>query len=126
MTYSIDTLKLNTVCLWQNTSCLHRVRALYDCQADHEDELTFTAGEIIIVEGQEDSNWWVSCHLILYDYYWEFLTKHRTQPISPASGLWQRFCEGAYKSFPTKSLGLFLAMDSMAGVYQAPAGTGIF
>ncbi|KAG8131905.1 hypothetical protein E2320_009801 [Naja naja] len=41
-----------------NTSFLHRVRALYDCQADHEDELTFVAGEIIIVEGQEDSNWW--------------------------------------------------------------------
>ncbi|XP_063153362.1 arf-GAP with SH3 domain, ANK repeat and PH domain-containing protein 2-like isoform X2 [Candoia aspera] len=42
----------------QNKPCLHRVRALYDCQADREDELTFKAGEIIIVEGQEDSNWW--------------------------------------------------------------------
>uniref|UniRef100_A0A670XTN9 ArfGAP with SH3 domain, ankyrin repeat and PH domain 2 n=1 Tax=Pseudonaja textilis TaxID=8673 RepID=A0A670XTN9_PSETE len=59
VTYSKSILlKLNTVCLWQNTSFLRRVRALYDCQADHEDELTFVAGEIIIVEGQEDSNWW--------------------------------------------------------------------
>lgn len=39
-------------------TCLRRVRALYDCQADHEDELSFQAGEIIIVDGQEDSNWW--------------------------------------------------------------------
>ncbi|XP_063000670.1 arf-GAP with SH3 domain, ANK repeat and PH domain-containing protein 2-like [Elgaria multicarinata webbii] len=37
---------------------LRRVRALYDCQADHEDELTFKAGEIIVVDGQEDSSWW--------------------------------------------------------------------
>nr|XP_056700583.1 arf-GAP with SH3 domain, ANK repeat and PH domain-containing protein 2-like [Euleptes europaea] len=37
---------------------LRRVRALYDCQADHEDELSFRAGEIIIVDGQEDSSWW--------------------------------------------------------------------
>ncbi|XP_048353579.1 arf-GAP with SH3 domain, ANK repeat and PH domain-containing protein 2-like [Sphaerodactylus townsendi] len=37
---------------------LRRVKALYDCQADHEDELTFQAGEIIIVDGQEDPNWW--------------------------------------------------------------------
>ncbi|XP_053099631.1 arf-GAP with SH3 domain, ANK repeat and PH domain-containing protein 2-like [Hemicordylus capensis] len=39
-------------------SRLHRVRALYNCQADHEDELTFQAGDIIVVDGQEDSNWW--------------------------------------------------------------------
>ncbi|KAH0619020.1 hypothetical protein JD844_018623 [Phrynosoma platyrhinos] len=39
-------------------SCLRRVKALFDCQADHEDELTFQAGEIIVVDGQEDSNWW--------------------------------------------------------------------
>ncbi|XP_048489062.1 arfGAP with SH3 domain, ANK repeat and PH domain-containing protein isoform X1 [Plutella xylostella] len=36
-----------------------RCRALYDCQADNEDELSFTEGEIIVVvnERTEDDNW---------------------------------------------------------------------
>lgn len=37
---------------------LRRVRAMYDCQADREDELTFCVGEIIIVAEEEDCNWW--------------------------------------------------------------------
>ncbi|XP_009694632.1 PREDICTED: arf-GAP with SH3 domain, ANK repeat and PH domain-containing protein 2-like [Cariama cristata] len=37
---------------------LCRVRALYDCDADREDELTFRTGEIIVVSEKEDSNWW--------------------------------------------------------------------
>ncbi|XP_075757542.1 arf-GAP with SH3 domain, ANK repeat and PH domain-containing protein 1-like isoform X2 [Pelodiscus sinensis] len=37
---------------------LRRVRAVYDCQADREDELTFCVGEIIIVAEEEDCNWW--------------------------------------------------------------------
>ncbi|OXB56238.1 hypothetical protein ASZ78_011139 [Callipepla squamata] len=35
-----------------------RVRALYDCSADREDELTFHKGEIIVVSEKEDDNWW--------------------------------------------------------------------
>ncbi|XP_014816661.1 PREDICTED: arf-GAP with SH3 domain, ANK repeat and PH domain-containing protein 2-like isoform X2 [Calidris pugnax] len=41
-----------------NRVLLHRVRALYDCDADREDELTFRTGEIIVVSEKEDSNWW--------------------------------------------------------------------
>ncbi|PKU44152.1 arf-gap with sh3 ank repeat and ph domain-containing protein 1-like [Limosa lapponica baueri] len=44
----------------KNRVLLHRVRALYDCDADREDELTFRTGEIIVVSEKEDSNWWVS------------------------------------------------------------------
>ncbi|XP_071963232.1 arf-GAP with SH3 domain, ANK repeat and PH domain-containing protein 2-like isoform X2 [Antedon mediterranea] len=36
-----------------------RVKALYDCQADYEDELTFQDGEIIIVIGEADKEWWI-------------------------------------------------------------------
>ncbi|KAM9647672.1 LOW QUALITY PROTEIN: arf-GAP with SH3 domain, ANK repeat and PH domain-containing protein 2-like [Morphnus guianensis] len=43
-----------------NRLLLCRVRTLYDCNADREDELTFRAGEIIVVSEKEDSNWWVS------------------------------------------------------------------
>ncbi|XP_074776090.1 arf-GAP with SH3 domain, ANK repeat and PH domain-containing protein 1-like [Athene noctua] len=41
-----------------NRRLLCRVRALYDCNADREDELTFHTGEIIVVSEKEDSNWW--------------------------------------------------------------------
>nr|CAB3222743.1 zinc finger protein ArfGAP-11 [Phallusia mammillata] len=36
-----------------------RVRAIYDCEADNNDELTFVENEIIIVTGVEDQDWWV-------------------------------------------------------------------
>ncbi|XP_070815037.1 arf-GAP with SH3 domain, ANK repeat and PH domain-containing protein 2 [Chaetodon trifascialis] len=36
----------------------HRVEALYDCQADHHDELSFSEGQVLVVLGQEDSDWW--------------------------------------------------------------------
>lgn len=39
---------------------LQRVKAIYDCFADNPDELTFFEGEVIVVEGEEDSEWWVS------------------------------------------------------------------
>ncbi|XP_050923285.1 LOW QUALITY PROTEIN: arf-GAP with SH3 domain, ANK repeat and PH domain-containing protein 2-like [Lates calcarifer] len=35
-----------------------RVQALYDCQADHHDELSFSEGQVLVVLGQEDSDWW--------------------------------------------------------------------
>uniref|UniRef100_H3BHV8 Un-named sa1614 n=1 Tax=Latimeria chalumnae TaxID=7897 RepID=H3BHV8_LATCH len=36
-----------------------RVRAVYDCKADHNDELTFQEGEVIVVIGEEDIEWWM-------------------------------------------------------------------
>uniref|UniRef100_A0A674C0D7 ArfGAP with SH3 domain, ankyrin repeat and PH domain 2 n=1 Tax=Salmo trutta TaxID=8032 RepID=A0A674C0D7_SALTR len=35
-----------------------RVKALYNCLADNPDELTFTEGEVIVVDGEEDQEWW--------------------------------------------------------------------
>ncbi|KAI3369305.1 hypothetical protein L3Q82_007555 [Scortum barcoo] len=35
-----------------------RVEALYDCQADHHDELSFSEGQVLVVLGQEDNDWW--------------------------------------------------------------------
>ena len=36
------------------------MKTIYDCQADNDDELTFLEGEVIIVTGEEDQEWWVS------------------------------------------------------------------
>ncbi|CAK6977118.1 arf-GAP with SH3 domain%2C ANK repeat and PH domain-containing protein 2b, partial [Scomber scombrus] len=36
-----------------------RVKAIYNCSADNPDELTFKEGEVIVVEGEEDNDWWV-------------------------------------------------------------------
>ncbi|XP_024915542.1 arf-GAP with SH3 domain, ANK repeat and PH domain-containing protein 2-like, partial [Cynoglossus semilaevis] len=36
-----------------------RVKAIYNCVADNPDELTFTEGEVIVVDGEEDQEWWV-------------------------------------------------------------------
>lgn len=36
------------------------MKAIYNCSADNPDELTFSEGEVIVVEGEEDSEWWVS------------------------------------------------------------------
>uniref|UniRef100_H2Y6R2 Uncharacterized protein n=1 Tax=Ciona savignyi TaxID=51511 RepID=H2Y6R2_CIOSA len=36
-----------------------RVKAIYDCEADNQDELTFVENEIIVVTGVEDQEWWV-------------------------------------------------------------------
>ncbi|XP_015237954.1 PREDICTED: arf-GAP with SH3 domain, ANK repeat and PH domain-containing protein 2-like [Cyprinodon variegatus] len=34
-----------------------KVKAIYACSADNPDELTFKEGEVIVVEGEEDSEW---------------------------------------------------------------------
>lgn len=36
------------------------MKAIYNCSADNPDELTFSEGEVIVVEAEEDSEWWVS------------------------------------------------------------------
>ncbi|XP_063298243.1 arf-GAP with SH3 domain, ANK repeat and PH domain-containing protein 2 isoform X2 [Pelobates fuscus] len=36
-----------------------RVKAIYNCSADNPDELTFLEGEIIVVDGEEDQEWWI-------------------------------------------------------------------
>ncbi|CAN0120470.1 unnamed protein product [Lampetra planeri] len=37
---------------------IKRVKAKYDCQADQKDELTFMKGDTIVVEREEDDEWW--------------------------------------------------------------------
>ncbi|CAG10505.1 unnamed protein product [Tetraodon nigroviridis] len=37
-----------------------RVKAVYNCVADNPDELTFAEGEVIVVDGEEDQEWWVA------------------------------------------------------------------
>ncbi|XP_078093016.1 arf-GAP with SH3 domain, ANK repeat and PH domain-containing protein 1 isoform X3 [Mustelus asterias] len=39
-------------------SRIRRGRAIYNCTADHADELTFKEGEVIVVIGEEDQEWW--------------------------------------------------------------------
>ncbi|KAM6908763.1 arf-GAP with SH3 domain, ANK repeat and PH domain-containing protein 1 isoform 1-T1 [Lycodopsis pacificus] len=46
--------KINT-----GKSKTRRVKTIYDCQADNDDELTFAEGEVIIVTGEEDQEWWI-------------------------------------------------------------------
>ncbi|KAK5916841.1 hypothetical protein CgunFtcFv8_011784 [Champsocephalus gunnari] len=36
-----------------------RVKTIYSCMADNPDELTFSEGEVIIVDGEEDQEWWL-------------------------------------------------------------------
>lgn len=47
------------LCFQVGSTTMRRCRALYDCSADNEDELSFHEGEIIVVinERTEDDNW---------------------------------------------------------------------
>uniref|UniRef100_UPI00398EBB52 arf-GAP with SH3 domain, ANK repeat and PH domain-containing protein 1 isoform X2 n=1 Tax=Pristiophorus japonicus TaxID=55135 RepID=UPI00398EBB52 len=38
---------------------IRRGIAIYNCTADHADELTFTEGEVIVVIKEEDQEWWI-------------------------------------------------------------------
>ncbi|KTF81578.1 hypothetical protein cypCar_00024060 [Cyprinus carpio] len=40
-----------------------RVKAMYNCVADNPDELTFSEGEVIVVDGEEDHEWWIDCSI---------------------------------------------------------------
>lgn len=40
------------------TTKYRRAKALYDCDADHDDELSFVEGEIIIMLREADPDWW--------------------------------------------------------------------
>lgn len=64
-----------------------RVKAIYNCVADNPDELTFSEGEVIVVDGEEDQEWWVSishnvrvCFRILILAH-ELRLKHKTLPV---------------------------------------------
>lgn len=48
------------VCLVPQKQRPKRVKAIYNCVADNPDELTFNEGEVIVVDGEEDQEWWVS------------------------------------------------------------------
>lgn len=43
----------------QLKSKIQRVQAIYNCSADNPDELSFLEGEVIVVDGEEDPEWWV-------------------------------------------------------------------
>lgn len=45
-----------------------RVEALYDCQADHHDELSFSEGQVLVVLGEEDRDWWVGIIILCSDW----------------------------------------------------------
>lgn len=55
-----ESLMTGLLFVFQGKSKARRVKTIYDCQADNDDELTFVEGEVIIVTGEEDQEWWVS------------------------------------------------------------------
>uniref|UniRef100_A0A8C0HKE5 ArfGAP with SH3 domain, ankyrin repeat and PH domain 2 n=1 Tax=Buteo japonicus TaxID=224669 RepID=A0A8C0HKE5_9AVES len=47
------------VFIFQSKTKPKRVKAIYNCVADNPDELTFSEGDIIVVDGEEDQEWWI-------------------------------------------------------------------
>lgn len=39
---------------------------MYDCVADHHDELTFSEGEVLVVLSEEDDDWWASSKVLTF------------------------------------------------------------
>lgn len=66
------------------------MKAIYNCVADNPDELTFSEGEVIVVDGEEDQEWWVS---ISGEDFFFFKIKHKALPVhearsGPISTMW--------------------------------------
>lgn len=55
-----ETNRTQFVCFVPQKQRPKRVKAIYNCVADNPDELTFSEGEVIVVDGEEDQEWWVS------------------------------------------------------------------
>lgn len=55
-----ETNRTQFVCFVPQKQRPKRVKAIYNCEADNPDELTFSEGEVIVVDGEEDQEWWVS------------------------------------------------------------------
>jgi len=47
---------LNAAAAVQRRQCI----ALYDCEADNDDELSFREGELINIISEDEEEWWVS------------------------------------------------------------------
>lgn len=56
---SVSCSMMFTDCIFSPKAGLKRCRALYDCNADNDDELEFKEGEILVVlnERTDDENW---------------------------------------------------------------------
>jgi len=39
--------------------------ALYDCEADNDDELSFREGEVINIISEDEEEWWVSIYKLI-------------------------------------------------------------
>lgn len=61
------------------------MKTIYDCQADNDDELTFIEGEVIVVTGEEDQEWWVrtrTVHSLRFPRAW-------AAPARPCPHCWE-------------------------------------
>ena len=43
-----------------STTTRRQCVALYDCEADNDDELSFHEGEVINIISEDEEDWWVS------------------------------------------------------------------